>query len=170
MMSKNIKSHEKLMVMLLPLLISLFNCSSQDKKISEYVFIKDTLKNGLILVKGLIIDGKKEGLWNEYNNDGTLFVTECYKGNKLNGQYVAYREYGWIFTIGQYKDDLKEGAWITFNKYPSDTLFKRYYSKGKKVGIWEEYDDHNGRLRLRLRYGLNEKEEVLVDNRLPVPN
>ena len=154
---------------LLPLLFFLFGCDNSNKKIGEYVFVQDTLKNGLILVKGVMINKKKEGLWNEYNNDGTLFTTECYEGNKLNGQYVTYREYGWIFTIGQYKADLKEGEWITFNKYPSDTLFKRYYFKGKKVGIWEEYDDHNGRLKLKVRYGVNEKEEILYDNRIPPP-
>lgn len=170
MMSEIIKSSIPIAWLFLILSLLFWGCTGYDDSNNErYVFVQDTLQNGLILVKGVLINGKKVGLWNEYNSDGTLFTTACYHEGKLNGRFVSYREYGWIFTVGQYKNDLEEGEWITYNTFPKDILSRRNYSNGRKVGIWEDYDDQTGKLKLKVRYGPNEEEEILEDNRLPVP-
>ena len=149
--------------------VFILGCMGHDKGNNErYVFVQDTLQNGLVLVKGVMINGKKEGLWNEYYNDGSLMSISIYTNDELNGPYIFYRENGWVYSIEQYKNGLKEGKWVEYFEYPNSIASIRYYSEGKKVGVWENFD-YLGRLMLKVRYGPNEEEEILEDNQLPVP-
>lgn len=167
-MSSNTRNKEYTAGLLLIGILLFSGCNRHERKQDEHIFVQDTLKNGLVLVKGVMINNKKEGLWNEYNNDGTLMSAKCYINDTLNGRYIFYGEYGWVFSVGQYKDNFKEGEWFSYYEYPNSIATKEHYSKGKKVGEWEDYDEH-GNIRLRVRYGSNEEEEILEDNRIPPP-
>ncbi|GAB2769808.1 hypothetical protein GCM10027275_10390 [Rhabdobacter roseus] len=144
------------------------NCGSNIRG-QENVLAFDTLSDGRLLISGMLINGKKNGVWNSYYDNGQFQFVETYINDTLNGPWISYRDNGNIFTLGEFKNNLEEGEWLHFGEYPNHIAVKRYYSNGKKIGTWEYYD-HHGRLELKIKYGKNEVEEILVDNRMPVPD
>ena len=66
-----------------------------------------------------IVNGKREGIWMIYHENGKL----CYKGEYNNGKQVGYWESyytnGILAYEGKYENGLKEGFW------------KTYYNNGK---------------------------------------
>ena len=90
--------------------------------------------------QGRLKNGKKVGVWVEYDgngrvskevtyengkkvtwvqykyhSNGQLRTTETYKDGKFDGPWVRYYENGQLLTKGTYKDGNKEGPWVNFN-------------------------------------------------------
>lgn len=85
------------------------------------VFSQDTLYEKNLIWIGEISNGKRNGYCQEYKNDTLL-------------------------SQGYFKNDIKEGDWIYYGlnggKYPEiDVIAKGKYKKGKKVGLWEHYQE-----------------------------
>jgi antitoxin component YwqK of YwqJK toxin-antitoxin module len=165
-MVKNKHSNSLYIVYLLSILLS---ACSYEKRQPEASVVFDSLSTGRLLVSGMMINGRKYGVWNTYYESGQIKSISTYVNDTLNGPWVFYRDEGNISSKGQYKDDQEDGEWLLYYWYPSNVATKRYFSNGKKVGVWEEYYD-SGRLKLRVEYDENEKEKVLVDNTIPLPD
>lgn len=57
-------------------------------------------------------EGKKEGLWIEYNG----LITAYYKNGVKDGVFIYYnRKYGRVHAFGEYKQDFPSGTWYYFN-------------------------------------------------------
>lgn len=145
----------------------LASCSYEGKP-PEVSFVYDTLSTDRTLISGMMINGRKYGVWHSYYENGQIMSFETYVNDTLNGPRIAYREENNIGSISQYKNGLEDGEWRLYYWYPDRVAWKRYFSNGKKVGVWESYYD-DGRLKLRVEYDENENEKVLVDNTIPIP-
>ena len=62
--------------------------------------------------KGEILEGKKDGLWEEYWDNGQLVYKGHYKDGKKDGLWEEYDEYG-KRSRGNYKDGKKDGLWVS---------------------------------------------------------
>ena len=84
------------------------------------------------LENGNFRNGKHEGLWIQYHENGQLRRKSNFKDGKLEGLYELYHENGQLSNKVNYKDDKKEGLWEYFNK---DGTIKntRNYKDGKVV-------------------------------------
>lgn len=154
------------LTVLVPICLFL-SCSTNSPKDNKAVL--DTLKNGNVVILGVLDGDKKVGLWNTYDEiTGRLMATECYKNNLLEGPYIFYSEDGTVFDVGQFKDSLRTGVWQSYYSYPNKLASKGMFVKDKKVGIWEHFDLRGG-IELKVEYGQNEEEKILIDNRMPVP-
>ncbi|MDA7809165.1 toxin-antitoxin system YwqK family antitoxin [bacterium] len=122
------------------------------------------------LQRGSFKNGKKEGSWEEYRENGLLFKKGTYKNGKKEGSWEEYRENGLLFKKGTYKNGKKEGSWEEYPlKYGVPDPFGDYkakyqlmtykgdYKNGKKEGSWEKYRE-NGKLLDKGDYKNGKKE------------
>jgi antitoxin component YwqK of YwqJK toxin-antitoxin module len=125
--------------------------------------------------EGLYVDKLKDSVWNYYNTQGKLIMTESYKLGKKHGVFKVYSPDGLkTEEVITWLNNEKHGAWTQF--YPDgskrieayymhgelDSVFKFYFQGGKikmegkyrnagKVGEWLEYNS-DGSLRLQEIY------------------
>lgn len=103
--------------------------------------------------QGLIKNGLKEGIWDEYDRQGRLEKESVY----LNNIEVSYLKYsysgfspGHITRLVNYKNDRKSGLSQRF--YKSGVLEQQgNYSNGRKVGLWVSYFE-NGKIKSKGEY------------------
>ena len=91
--------------------------------VSEEPF-KEGLKDGVVKTffpgKGIAEimtwkNGIREGLWEQYFDDGSHKLHCLYKNDLKEGPVTVYFPNGTIFTAGQYKEGLPDGTWKTFD-------------------------------------------------------
>jgi antitoxin component YwqK of YwqJK toxin-antitoxin module len=85
-----------------------------DGKVAEKLFYKNDIKNGECL---------------KYYSDGTLTLKTNYINGKLDGKFEAFFENGRPEMLGEYKGNLREGSWIIYRKDGS-LRFKTEYVSG----------------------------------------
>ncbi len=73
-------------------------------------------------VQGSFRNGKKDGPWVWYHDNGQLRSKEVYKDGKFDGPYVIYYDNGQLLSKGTWKDG------------KSDGLFVFYYKNGQLYG------------------------------------
>ena len=99
--------------------------------------------------EGNCIDGKKEGLWQNYYKDGGL----ASEGNYIDGNKEGLWEFDYdkginiqiLRTKGNYIDGKKEGLWEWYHD-TGQLKSKGNNKDGKLDGLWESYDE-NGELK-----------------------
>jgi antitoxin component YwqK of YwqJK toxin-antitoxin module len=100
------------------------------KKFSEVPFTgKVTGRN-----QGLVKNGKPEGAWVYYFNNGQLDKKGNYKNGKSEGAWVEYFFNGQLSSKGNYKNGRREGARLSYT--PNGTVDKRFsgtYKNGIKI-------------------------------------
>ena len=101
-----------------------------------------------ILFDGHYLFGDKTGSWKYYSrenlNSGSNrlpYLTETYKGNKLNGLFERRDELGNITEKGSYLNDLKHGEWsyVTYKGDLKDEVNRVTYQNGFVKGYTELY-------------------------------
>jgi len=66
--------------------------------------------------QGSIKEGKKDGAWVKYWNDGQLWYKGNYKNFKKEGTWVNYHSNGQLLSKGNYKNGKTEGAWLYYRE------------------------------------------------------
>ena len=86
------------------------------------------------LIQCSIKNGKMEGSWVSYYENGQLESKGNYKNGKREGPYLHYFDTGRLFFKGNYKNDKREGV---FEGYNGDGSIQYYFTgtfkNGKKV-------------------------------------
>lgn len=103
-------------------------------KICDYK--KYYFANGKVQEEGCLLNGKKEGLWKEYNKNGWVRFEWTYFNDVLNGPYKSFYESGKINSVGYRKDGV-----------PSDTV-KFYEEDGIlfKLEVWKVIDKNKSEM------------------------
>ena len=84
--------------------------------------------------QGKMIDGKREGVWVRYYDNGQLKHKTTYKNGKINGKYVSYRKTGELWNEGTMIMNKQEGVWKSFKI--DGSYFKPYsgiFKNGNKI-------------------------------------
>ena len=100
------------------------------KKFTEVPFTGKTTGQ----VQGSFKNGKKEGSWVSYRDNGQLSYKGDYKNGKQEGSWIDYFENGQLFYKGHYKNGKKEGSWVSY--WDNGDLYKEWtgtYKDGKKI-------------------------------------
>tara|TARA_B100000768_G_C11181112_1_gene332974 strand:+ start:112 stop:522 length:411 start_codon:yes stop_codon:yes gene_type:complete len=63
---------------------------------------------------GSFKNGKKDGFWLDYWENGQLQSKTNHKNGKLEGSWVSYHLNGQLRDKGQYKNGLKDGSWVSY--------------------------------------------------------
>ncbi len=76
----------------------------------------DYYENGKEKMKGSIKDGKREGLWQAWYENGNLWSEAEYSKGINNGKSVTYFESGKVRYEGLYKEGKKVGDWKYYDE------------------------------------------------------
>jgi len=86
------------------------------------------------LYQGSFKDGKKDGLWVEYHDNGQLQEEGTYKDGKMDGPWVSYWDNGQLGSKGTWKDGKREGPWVGYHKDGTvDAYLTGTFKDGVKV-------------------------------------
>jgi antitoxin component YwqK of YwqJK toxin-antitoxin module len=66
------------------------------------------------LKRGLFKNGKKEGSWEYYFENGQLWKKGDYKNGKKEGLWVRHLSNGQLISKGTYKNDREDGDWVSY--------------------------------------------------------
>ena len=90
-------------------------------------------------VQAYIKEGKYEGVFKFYHNNGQLSFKSFFKNGIREGKYISYYENGVTLEEGVYHNNLKKGIWYVY--YDNGKLSsKEIYVKGKKEGYIEHFN------------------------------
>ena len=104
--------------------------------------LTDTAKvysGGRLLSQGKLDDqGREQGLWREFYEDGKIKSEGNYKDGRREKEWNFYYNNGQVEQTGEYVKGKPSGEWI---KYFSDGKLNRheFYENGKENGIMTEY-------------------------------
>lgn len=100
-------------------------------------------KNGSLSAKGVFgSNGKKDGDWFYYSEDGSMNGKETYKSGVLNGEFINYYPNGNFKEKGNYVDGFVEGD-VYFYRTGGALRKIRAFSKGKALGTETQYFDND---------------------------
>ena len=91
--------------------------------------------------QGMIKNGKEEGPWVYFYDNGELFSQGIYKNGKEEGSWITYYKGGNLSYKGNYKNGKTEGSWIRYWSN-GQLLRKGKHKNGKKEGSWVEYNEY----------------------------
>jgi antitoxin component YwqK of YwqJK toxin-antitoxin module len=81
--------------------------------------------------QGSFKNGKKEGAWVVYWNNGRLREKGNWKNGKYEGAYIDYYKNGQLSAKGNYKNGKREGAWVVYSDN-GQLLYKGNWKNGKE--------------------------------------
>lgn len=142
---------------LLALLLYNVSCNAQDTtnyfNEKQYVYQKDTINEADQVCKLL------------YNKADTNYrMIECYstiqpkqliarmfiKDGKYTGPCKYWTDDGQVSFVGEYFENQRHGKWTYY--FGSGISAENYYDKGRKIGVWKDYD-RNGKVIRKTDYG-----------------
>lgn len=157
------------------LISAVFSCNGSHKKLdrldghSQGKLVFDTITGSNSKVVGATIDGKRQGLFINYDENGKIFSCHTYINDSLTGEAIGYFEDGTISFRGFLKNGQREGEWILY--YGKDRIAEKgNFNNGEKIGIWEFYIVE-GLLDKKIEYYKDGTKKIILDNKLtpPVP-
>ena len=84
--------------------------------------------------QGTFKNGKKEGPWVNYWDNGQLRLKGDYKNGTSDGPWVSYYGNGQLGGKGDFKDGKKEGPWVYYNEDGTvNEELTGTYKNGEKV-------------------------------------
>ena len=99
--------------------------------------VKDV--TGAISQQGNYLNGKRDGIWSEFNTNGLLKTATSYVNGKKEGLYVELNPSGQMIKRFFYHNGLRHGEYKEFNY--SNLKEERTYINGKLEGIVKIYYD-----------------------------
>ena len=91
-------------------------------------------------VRGVIKNGKMQGNFERYHDNGQLYLKGYVKNDELDGSLERYDENGQLTDKVNFKNNRKEGA--AEHYYDNGQLSQKgNYKNGKMEGFWEGYNE-----------------------------
>ncbi|MDB4598118.1 hypothetical protein OAI40_02765 [Candidatus Pseudothioglobus singularis] len=106
--------------------------------------------SGQKLSEGLWMNGKKEGVWTEWYENGQIKSQESYKENVWHGKHNYWYESGQKLKESIDINGLYEGLWVTWHEN-GQKWEQGNYRKEKKEGLWTKWDE-NGQITSQENY------------------
>ena len=100
------------------------------KKFSDVPFSGKTTGQ----TQGSFKNGKKDGSWIGYYDNGQLWYKENYKNGKKDGFWIEYWDDGQLMYKGNHKNGKKEGSWVGYSYNGNIDIRKTgTFKNGKKI-------------------------------------
>ena len=85
--------------------------------------------------QGRIKNGKRDGAWVKYHDNGQLNNQGSYKNGEKGGDWVWYHDNGQLEVKGSYKNGKEEGDWVWYNDN-GQLEEKGSWRNGEPEGEW----------------------------------
>lgn len=86
-------------------------------------------KNGVVKMKGLMKDGKREGLWKSWYEDGTPWSETTFSAGIKNGPTTTWFPNGKKRYQGFFSNDTESGKWKFWDENGKEQLVKDFETK-----------------------------------------
>jgi antitoxin component YwqK of YwqJK toxin-antitoxin module len=86
-------------------------------------------KNGVIRMRGMMKDGKREGLWKSWYENGTPWSETTFAAGVRDGKTVTWYENGNKRYEGAYTNDMESGKWTYWDEKGKEAITKDYGNK-----------------------------------------
>jgi antitoxin component YwqK of YwqJK toxin-antitoxin module len=107
-------------------------------------------------------EGKKDGNWKYYYNDGSLLKTENWKEDVKDGEFKTFYIQGHIQTMETYKKGMKHGAFM--ERFPDDKIKREAIYKKNELIEEHVYDKYGNEIRT---VGEDQPENKGEDDEIP---
>ncbi len=74
--------------------------------------------------QGSFTDGKKDGSWEWYHDNGQIETQGTYKDGEKDGSWECYYDNGQLWEKGTYKDGNRDGPWVGY--LPDGTVWEEH--------------------------------------------
>lgn len=91
-------------------------------------------------VVGMLVDGKRHGVWIEAYADGSLRQIESFANDERDGIAVYFGEDGREVALGSYRNGASDGTWILHDE--KGHLHVEGYDRGRREGPYLLFDEH----------------------------
>jgi len=95
--------------------------------------------------QGSFKDGKKDGPWVRYHDNGELWSKGTYKNGEWDGPWNYYHDNGGLKRKGTYKDGEEEGLWVSYRDN-GQLWTKGTFKNGKLDGVTKHFQQDEGRI------------------------
>ena len=95
-------------------------------------------ENGQLKEKSNFIEGAKDGLEVRYFKNGILSANINFKNGIRDGSWITYYTNGQLYYEGNYKNGERDGSWV-FYFDNGQLMSKGEYEKGLREGAWVRY-------------------------------
>jgi len=109
---------------------------SDDHYVSDG-FYREFYPNGEKFVEGQYKDGRQEGQWIYYHDNGKVQRTVNYTNGQPDGSWEVFNAEGAVVAKRGYKDGKRDGTWIAYDATGKQPLREEVYSSGKANGVWK---------------------------------
>ena len=89
-------------------------------------------ENGILEMEGKIKDNKNTGLWRYYYNDGELESEGSFKNDLAEGKWLWYYPSGKLKESAMFKDGVREGKTIVYDE-SGNIVSEKLFSNGLEV-------------------------------------
>ena len=89
--------------------------------------------------QGSFKNGKGDGSWIRYHDNGQLDYKGDYKNGKSEGSWISYHDNGLLMSKGDYKNGNQEGSWVGYMD-DGQLRYKGDFKNGKREGSWVIYE------------------------------
>ena len=135
---------------------------------------KATMLDGsnVLIEEGHVVDGNRTGAWTSYfPKDGRVKSVTTYLNGRKNGLYLEMNDRGSVDVQSNYVDDILHGKYVKY-KFGSRMEKEINYNMGKYDGAYREYHN-NGKMMKEVFYKdgvqdgtfrqFNDKEQVIME-------
>lgn len=110
---------------------SLRSTGSSSKKVTDGEFIK-RYDNGVVEARGMLKNGKREGVWKSFYKDGMPWSETEFVDGKKDGRTSSWYENGQKRYEGSYKNDVESGVWMFWDDKGNLATKKDYDLENEK--------------------------------------
>lgn len=106
---------------------------------------------GRLMEEGMLIDGKRNGLWVKYYVEKQLPKEVANFANDMyNGPFFQYTNYGQLEMLAHYRNNKLHGKYIKYRI--NRPVEEADYVDGKYHGWYKSYYESNGKLQKEIQY------------------
>ncbi len=128
--------------------------------------------SNILIEEGQVIDGNRTGAWTSYySKDGRVKNVTTYLNGKKNGLYLEMNDRGSVDVQANYVNDILHGKYVKY-KFGSRAEKEINYNMGQYDGAYREYHN-NGKMMKEVYYKngvqdgkfrqFNDKEQVIME-------
>jgi len=130
------------------------NSKISNNKILEFR-IKDGLKNGIYQewfndgspkLRCKYMNDIENGLWTEWYKNGQKYKEGRYKDGQIDGQWLEWSPNSVIITEIHYKNGILDGTWREWFD-SGQKKYEKYYKSGKRDGLWIDWGENGDMLK-----------------------
>lgn len=155
------KKYQNLLLGLI-LILSFLRCNrAVDKdQLPEKLVYTYHDKDSVVRSIGIEVDGKREGRWLEFDEEGNLINEEFWKDGKRHGNTSAYLR-GKLHYVLPFKHGEMTGKYLGYDVDSGVLIEEGYYKDKKEDSLWIYYDKQ-GRVLEMMLYRNGKKVKKLM--------